>query len=46
MSKLMKVRYSNDTEVIIELLNTPFVDYFIKNWKALEMSPVVFINIF
>jgi hypothetical protein len=38
--KRMTVKYENDTEVVIELLDTPYVRYFLENWERLKEFPI------
>ena len=36
----MTVKYEDGTEVVIELLNTPYVRYFLENWERLKGVPM------
>ena len=38
--KRMTVKYEDDTEVVIELLDTPYVRYFLENWERLKDFPI------
>ena len=36
----MTVKYEDETEVVIELLDTPYVRYFLENWERLKGFPM------
>ena len=38
--KRMTVKYEDETEVVIELLDTPYVRYFLENWDRLKEFPL------